>query len=166
MDFKMIEAIIKAVENSSINIFEFELDGAKIKLQKTPDGNIKSVSDNETKIMGSGNKGYSGNANNSANQGAEVFSNVEKVKKNDAIEKYHVIKSPIVGAYYESPIPGKSAFVKVGDRVTKGKTVCIIEAMKVMNEIESDVDGVVIEILASDGKMVEFGQVLFKIEAD
>lgn len=157
MDFKMIESIIKAVENSSINIFEFELDGAKIRLQKTPDGNIKSVSDNESKITSGGS---------SAKQIAEVISYADKAGKKDIIEKYHVIKSPIVGAYYESAIPGKSAFVKVGDRVTKGKTVCIIEAMKVMNEIESDVDGVIMEILASDGKMVEFGQVLFKIEVD
>ena len=157
MDFKMIESIIKAVDNSSINIFEFELDGAKIRLQKTPDGNINSVSDNESKIMSS---------SNSVKQIAEVISHADEASKKDTNEKYHVIKSPIVGAYFESAIPGKSSFVKVGDHVTKGKTVCIIEAMKVMNEIESDVDGVIIEILASDGKMVEFGQVLFKIEVD
>lgn len=157
MDFKMIESIIKAVDNSSINIFEFELDGAKIRLQKTPDGNINSVSDNESKIM---------STSSPMKHVAEVISHADEASKKAKSEKYHVIKSPIVGAYFEAAIPGKSAFVKVGDHVTKGKTVCIIEAMKVMNEIESDVDGVIMEMLASDGKMVEFAQVLFKIEVD
>lgn len=74
------------------------------------------------------------------------------------------IKSPMVGTFYRAPEPGAEPYVKVGSRVTPGQTLCIIEAMKIMNEIESEVSGVVREILAEDAQPVEFGQVLFRVE--
>jgi acetyl-CoA carboxylase biotin carboxyl carrier protein len=74
------------------------------------------------------------------------------------------VKSPMVGTFYKSPEPGAKAYVSVGDRVSKGQIVCIIEAMKIMNEIESEYAGVVREILAQDSQPVEYGQVLFKID--
>ena len=76
----------------------------------------------------------------------------------------HIVRSPIVGTYYESSNPESAAFVKVGDKVKKGDVLCILEAMKVMNEITCDVDGVVMEILASNGDMVEARMPLFRIE--
>ena len=75
----------------------------------------------------------------------------------------HMIKSPIVGTYYGSPSPGASAFVGPGDRVEKGQVVCIIEAMKLMNEIESDVDGEIVKALVTNGQPIEFGQPLFAV---
>jgi acetyl-CoA carboxylase biotin carboxyl carrier protein len=75
----------------------------------------------------------------------------------------HIITSPIVGTFYRSPNPESPAFVNVGDRVTKGKVLCIIEAMKLMNEIESDVDGVITEIYPSNGQPVEYGEPLFAV---
>jgi len=80
-------------------------------------------------------------------------------------EKLHVVKSPIVGTFYESPSPGSSAFVKVGDIVEVGQVLCIIEAMKLMNEIESDAAGEVVERIAASGQPVEYGQPLFSIRA-
>ena len=74
------------------------------------------------------------------------------------------IKSPIVGTYYESPSPGSPAFVKVGDRVSAGQVLCIIESMKLMNEIESEVTGTVIAKLIESGKPVEYGEALFAIQ--
>ncbi len=74
------------------------------------------------------------------------------------------IKSPMVGTFYKSPEPGAEAYVKVGGRVTSGQTVCIIEAMKIMNEIEAEVTGVVKEILVEDAQPVEFGTVLFRVD--
>jgi acetyl-CoA carboxylase biotin carboxyl carrier protein len=74
------------------------------------------------------------------------------------------IKSPMVGTYYKSPEPGADAYVKVGSRVTPGQTVCIIEAMKIMNEIEAEIAGVVREMLVDDAQPVEFGQVLFRVD--
>jgi acetyl-CoA carboxylase biotin carboxyl carrier protein len=74
------------------------------------------------------------------------------------------IKSPMVGTFYKSPEPGADAYVKVGTRVTSGQTVCIIEAMKIMNEIEAEIGGVVREVLVDDAQPVEFGQVLFRVD--
>ncbi len=80
-------------------------------------------------------------------------------------EKLHEVKSPIVGTFYESPSPGAPAFVKVGDQVEVGQVLCIVEAMKLMNEIESDVAGEVVRRIASSGQPVEYGQALFAIRA-
>ena len=78
--------------------------------------------------------------------------------------KHHVVKSPIVGTFYESPSPGSLAFVKVGDVVEVGQVLCIVEAMKLMNEIESDAAGEVMERIAVVGQPVEYGQALFSIK--
>jgi acetyl-CoA carboxylase biotin carboxyl carrier protein len=82
-----------------------------------------------------------------------------------AEEPLHEVKSPIVGTFYESPSPGAPAFVKVGDQVEVGQVLCIVEAMKLMNEIESDVAGEVVRQIASSGQPVEYGQGLFAIRA-
>jgi acetyl-CoA carboxylase biotin carboxyl carrier protein len=81
----------------------------------------------------------------------------------DADEGLHIIKSPIVGTYYGSPSPGAAAFVSPGDRVEKGQVVCIIEAMKLMNEIEADAAGEIVKCLVSNGQPIEYGQALFTI---
>ncbi|MGB6191144.1 MAG: acetyl-CoA carboxylase biotin carboxyl carrier protein [Terracidiphilus sp.] len=78
----------------------------------------------------------------------------------------HQVKSPIVGTFYGSPSPGSSAFVAPGDRVQKGQVICIVEAMKLMNEIEADVSGEIVKCLVSNGQPIEFGQPLFSIRQD
>jgi acetyl-CoA carboxylase biotin carboxyl carrier protein len=78
-------------------------------------------------------------------------------------EKLHEVTSPIVGTFYDSPSPGSPAFVKVGDQVEAGQVLCIVEAMKLMNEIESDIAGEVVKRIASTGQPVEYGQPLFAI---
>jgi acetyl-CoA carboxylase biotin carboxyl carrier protein len=78
-------------------------------------------------------------------------------------EVLHEVKSPIVGTFYESSAPGSAPFVKVGDTIAVGQVVCIVEAMKLMNEIESDVAGEVVKILSVNGKPVEYGQPLFAV---
>ena len=75
----------------------------------------------------------------------------------------HFLKSPIVGTFYGSPSPGSSAFVSPGDHVEKGQVICIVEAMKLMNEIESDVSGEIVRCLVTNGQAIEFGQPLFAI---
>jgi acetyl-CoA carboxylase biotin carboxyl carrier protein len=84
---------------------------------------------------------------------------------NELEEKLHEVKSPIVGTFYESPSPGSPPFVKVGDQVEVGQVLCIVEAMKLMNEIEADVAGEVVKRIASSGQPVEYGQALFAIRA-
>jgi len=80
-------------------------------------------------------------------------------------EKWLEIKSPMVGTFYRSPAPDEAAYVEMGDRIRTGQTVCIIEAMKLMNEIEAEVSGQVMEILVSNGEPVEYGQTLMRINA-
>jgi acetyl-CoA carboxylase biotin carboxyl carrier protein len=99
---------------------------------------------------GSGSHGSSGHASAAP---AEARSN----------EDLHLVKSPIVGTFYESPSPGSEAFVKVGSQVHSGQTLCIIEAMKLMNEIESDATGEVVRIFVENGQPVEYGQPLFGV---
>lgn len=83
-------------------------------------------------------------------------------KSNDS--NYHIVKSPFVGTFYASPSPSDPAFVKVGDSVNSGSVLCILEAMKIMNEIESDASGKIVEICVENESLVEFGQELFKIQ--
>lgn len=95
------------------------------------------------------------------NEANKEEASVDLEVSNDNI---HVIKAPIMGTYYEASGPESSTFVKVGDKVSKGDTLCIIEAMKLMNEINSDVDGEVVEILVSNEDLVEYNQAIFKIK--
>jgi len=82
------------------------------------------------------------------------------------VEDVHMIKSPIVGTFYSAPRPGAEPFVKVGDHVEVGQELCIIEAMKLMNEIESDVSGEVVRIFVENGQPVEYGEPLFAVRPD
>lgn len=101
----------------------------------------------------------------------EVSSAYDEANKEEASvdlevsnDNIHVIKAPIMGTYYEASGPESSTFVKVGDKVSKGDTLCIIEAMKLMNEINSDADGEVVDILVSNEDLVEYNQAIFKIK--
>ena len=79
--------------------------------------------------------------------------------------QYHEVKSPFVGTFYGASAPGKPNYVNVGDKVSNGQTLCILEAMKIMNEIESDISGEIVEICVENESLVEYGQTLFKIKA-
>ena len=90
----------------------------------------------------------------------------ETAKQEAPKPRYLEVKSPMVGTYYGAPEPGAKPYLSVGDRISKGQILCIIEAMKIMNEIESEFDGVVKEILAQNAHPVEYGQVLFRIDTN
>ena len=98
---------------------------------------------------------------NSIDQSQEESVISDEKKSN---EKYTTIKSPIIGTFYRKPSPEKEAFVDVGSQIKKGDTLCVIEAMKLFNEIESDVDGKIVKILVDDSSPVEFDQPLFLID--
>jgi acetyl-CoA carboxylase biotin carboxyl carrier protein len=83
--------------------------------------------------------------------------------KEDPDAGLHMVKSPIVGTYYGSPSPGAAAFVSPGDHVEKGQVICIVEAMKLMNEIEADVSGEIVKCMVTNGQAIEFGQPLFSV---
>ena len=88
----------------------------------------------------------------------------KKEARNSAMGKYYELKAPFVGTFYAAPAPGEAAYVKVGDRVKRGQTVGILEAMKIMNQLEADVDGEIVEICLENESFAEFGQTIFKIK--
>lgn len=100
-------------------------------------------------------------------QGAAILPSQEREKSNiteGTLEDTVIIPSPMVGTFYRAPTPDAEPFVKVGDSIESGQVICIIEAMKLLNEITSDVDGTVIEILVEDGQPVEYDQPIFRIK--
>ena len=90
----------------------------------------------------------------------------EAAAEADPAEGAHIVTSPIVGTFYSAPSPDAEPFVRIGDRVSKGQVLCIVEAMKLMNEIESDTAGVIVDIYPKNAQPVEFGEKLFAIKAD
>ncbi|CCJ33621.1 MULTISPECIES: acetyl-CoA carboxylase biotin carboxyl carrier protein [Caloramator] len=144
MDIKAIQEIIKAMDNSSLTFIEIISNDITIRMKK--EGyEVKEVVKEVKKEM--------------TPQEEKLEDKEAKVKE----ENLHVIKAPLVGTFYRSPGPNLKPFVEVGTKVKKGDTLCIIEAMKIMNEIQSDVDGEIVEILIENETMVEYGQELFKI---
>lgn len=141
METSEIKELINSISKSSINIFDFEENGVKLHLEK---GGI---------------------------QNAEVITTSNIIKKdNEILEEVeeersgNVISSPLVGTVYMAPGEGEEPFVREGDTVKKGQVVAIVEAMKLMNEIESEFDGVVKKILVENAQTVEYGQPLFEVE--
>ncbi len=147
MEYSDIKKLIEDMGNSKIDNLEIEFpDGLKIKMDKTQKTAIETVAPQTvvTPVV----------SNN-------VVTTVETPKEE---ENYKVIKSPMVGTFYASSSPTAESFVKVGDKIKKGQVVCIVEAMKLMNEIESEFDGEVVEICVKNEDMVEYGTPLFKIK--
>lgn len=143
MNLDEIKEFIKLAKKEGVSELEYEADDKKI-----------SVSFNN------------GNSSPILTHSAPAQANSNQLSTVPIAEDiFHHIKSPFVGTFYRSSSPGDSAFVKVGDKIKKGQTLCILEAMKIMNEIESDVDGEIVEICIENESLVEFGQTLFKIRA-
>ena len=168
MDFEKIKELIKLVDSSSLAFFELETGNDHIKMDKSLN---RGLSDNNLSNLSNA----SNNAVlNSVNSIEKSETHVEKNEELKATEKdvviedknISIITSPMVGTFYSSASPESPAFVGIGDSISNGKVICIIEAMKLMNEIESEYSGVIVERLVNDGDMVEYGQPLFKIKGE
>ena len=178
MEFENIKELIKLVDSSSLAFFELENGTNHIKMDKSlnrglSDNNLSKSNNSST----SNDLGITNTVLNSKNLIQTMESNLEKneeISNNVNSEKeiviedknIKVITSPMVGTFYSSASPESPAFVEAGKPVSKGNVICIIEAMKLMNEIESDYNGTVVERLVNDGDMVEYGQPLFKIKGE
>jgi acetyl-CoA carboxylase biotin carboxyl carrier protein len=149
MDLRKIKTLIDLVQQSGIAELEITEGEEKVRISRTGNGGQFMQPMAPTSVVLPNE--YSG-----APPAAPVAAVVEVAG--------HVLKSPMVGTFYRSPSPGSPSFVEVGQTVTKGQTLCIIEAMKLLNEIESDAAGVVKKILSDNGQAVEYGQPLFIIE--
>jgi acetyl-CoA carboxylase biotin carboxyl carrier protein len=159
LNFKEILELIDKVSESGIGSVEVEQAGTKVRIEGKHTAPPVVVAPTEHSAASAAPVMVVA-APQTAAEKAE-----EKKKADDASEAgLHIITSPIVGTYYRSPNPEAESFVNVGDRVTKGKVLCIIEAMKLMNEIESDVDGVITRIFPQNGQPVEYGEKLFAVK--
>ena len=165
-----IKKIIDAIKDTDIN--EVSISSfwgfQKIKLSKNTSGKIDS-SINPVKSKSNENQFKDedldvSNEISSSDDDENSDILIENSDKDDIIQNLTVIESPLVGTCYESSKPGDPPFVNIGDKISKGKTLCIVEAMKIFNEIESEYNGVVVEILIKNGEPVEYGQPLFKIK--
>lgn len=161
MDYREIENLIKVLSDSKLTYLEIEKDGLFIKMGKESQKIVpKSIPVEREET--SNKEIIITDKDLNIEEKPKLTEDDDKLKKvND--EGLHSIDSPIVGTFYSSSTPEAEPFVKVGDKVKKGNLLCIIEAMKLMNEINSDVDGVVEEILVNNEDMVQYGQSLFKI---
>jgi acetyl-CoA carboxylase biotin carboxyl carrier protein len=158
MDISVIKKLVKLVEESSITELEVEEKESRIKVVKQPAGiaaphvSLPSVVQLPHHVAG-----------HLPPVPAEVKpAEAPAAEKTDA--KLHEVRSPIVGIFYRAPAPDADPYVRTGDRVSAGQPLCIIEAMKLMNEIECDVDGTVVKLLVENGRAVEYNQPLFLIE--
>src|SRR4051812_40205033 len=165
-----IRELIKLVDQSSIDEFEYEIDGSKIKMKKNSQTTIVSqaASIPQAATLIPAVQAVSAAQPSSAAQVQEAASEQVKVTGNEpALQvNLHKITSPMVGTFYASPTPDTDNYVKTGDRVSKDSIVCIVEAMKLFNEIEAEVDGEIVEILVKSGQLVEFGQPLFLVKPE
>lgn len=145
MKHNEILEIIKIFDNSNLESLEWEEDCSKLKLQKSLSNRCLIPRDLEI------------NAH-------LPLSNASNSSPEEISSPHHEVKSPMIGNFYRSPSPDEKPFVEIGDHVKKGDVLCIIEAMKMLNEIKSDVNGVISDILVENGSIVDYGKTLFLIE--
>ncbi|MGL4989994.1 MAG: acetyl-CoA carboxylase biotin carboxyl carrier protein [Sarcina sp.] len=163
MEIKELEILIDKINNSNISLFEVKIDNTYIKMDKSLNRNSVEIDNNKAVSMESYNE-MKNSISSDTDTKKEVILNEEIKVENINVEDLYTIKSPMVGTFYIAPGAGVDPFVKTGSKINKGDTLCIIEAMKLMNELESDVSGEIIEILVQDGELVEYGSELFRVK--
>lgn len=160
MDLEFVRELIRAIDESSIDSIEIERGGTSIRLNKTPPSAAAApvaapvVSPTPAQAAAPAPAPASNPSSEAPTEAAQPEPGGEELVD---------VTSPMVGTFYRAPSPGADPFTEVGASVSGGQTLCIIEAMKLMNELESEVEGTVREVLVEDGEPVEYGQVLFRI---
>ncbi len=157
MDLKEIQNLIKFVANSGVAEVKLEMDDVKITIRTTLEGNVTET----TYVQQLPTQAAIQPAD--IPQIAPVVATPEAAPKEDN-SKFITIKSPIIGTFYRKPAPDKPVFAEVGSTIAKGDVLCVIEAMKLFNEIESEVSGKIVKILVDDMSPVEFDQPLFLVD--
>lgn len=157
IDLRYVKKLIDMLNASSVDSIEISTEkGVRIRLAKTPQQRGVQVA---TAMPAPAAPALAAAVDNAGPPAAPAKAEAERVR-------WLEVKSPMVGTFYVSPEPGGKPYVTVGDRIRRGQVLCIIEAMKIMNELESEVDGVVREISAQDAHPVEYGQVLFRVDSN
>ena len=161
MDFKQIQELIKIINKSNIGELSIEEKDFKITIKQKED-NIQTVVAATPAPIYAAAPVHSSASVTTATTGATPAAQAPAAPAKS--DNFITIKSPMIGTFYRRPSPDKSNFVEIGDEVSPGKVVCIIEAMKLFNEIESEVKGKIVKILAEDASPVEYDQPLFLVE--
>ena len=156
MDLNLIRKLVKIVDTSGITDLEIEEDGLRIRVAKK----IKNNQVNSQPQMVVQTESVTASALTST----VTEEKTPAEKSEEPTSNIHEINSPIVGTFYRAPAPDADPYVQVGDSVSPGTVLCVVEAMKLMNEIESDVSGKVVKILVENGNPVEYNQHLFLID--
>ncbi|REL38083.1 acetyl-CoA carboxylase biotin carboxyl carrier protein [Rhodohalobacter sp. SW132] len=156
MDLKLVKNLLDLISESDVNEVSIEEGEFKLKVKKQSDSPAPQLQYQMPAQQQAAPAQPQAAAPASSQSGSE--------SKSEEQPDGEVVKSPIVGTFYEAPSPDSDAFVKVGDSIGKGDTLCIIEAMKIMNEIDAEFSGTIQKILVSDGQPVEFDQPLFIIK--
>jgi acetyl-CoA carboxylase biotin carboxyl carrier protein len=155
MDLDFVRGLIEAVDNSSIDFLELNRAGTKIRISKTPPA---------APVMAGAAAPIMQAAAAATPAAAAPTPAAPEPAAAPAVSNLTDVKSPMVGTFYRQPAPEAPPYVEIGSVVKKGQTLCILEAMKLMNELECEVDGTIREILVENSDPVEYGQVLFRIE--
>ncbi|MFB6291334.1 MAG: acetyl-CoA carboxylase biotin carboxyl carrier protein [Candidatus Bipolaricaulia bacterium] len=155
LNINQMKELIDLFENSNLSEISVQQEGFQVTLKKNSEGGSQ---------LRSGKSGSQLTTEKKAGEELEggADSDAEELEEESAVE-VPTITSPIVGTFYRSPSPEEPAYVEVGDRIEEGDTVCIVEAMKVMNEVKAETGGEIAEICVEDGDSVEYGQELFKL---
>lgn len=153
-----IREIIKLVDSSSIDEFVYEVEGAKVKLKKNSGVVTETVAPKKEVVAPVVQQATPVAAPVKAEEPVAAPTNTDP--------SLHKIVSPMVGTFYAAPNPESPAYVQIGDKVGDESIVCIVEAMKLFNEIEAEVKGEIVEVLVKDGELVEYGQPLFLVKAE
>ncbi len=161
MDLRDIQNLIRFVAKSGASEVKLEMEDVKITIKTAPDGVRAETVYVQQPVV---SQGITPVATTPVLQQpvAEVTTTQPAQKEDDS--KYITIKSPIIGTFYRRPAPNKPLFVEVGDTINKGQALCVIEAMKLFNEIESEVSGKIVKILVDDASPVEYDQPLFLVD--
>ena len=160
VDLGEVEKLLDFMEKHGLEEFEYERDGVRVRLKKPstyPPSQVRAFVGPDIHAAGGSHAPA-----HAAPASAPAGSHAPSAAAHPA-EHVHVIKSPIVGTFYSAASPGADPFVTIGAQVASGQVLCIIEAMKLMNEIESDVAGEIVKIFAENGQPVEYGEPLFGI---
>lgn len=161
MDFKQIQELIKMINKSNIGEVSIEEKGFKLTIRQKEEAPQHVYAAPQSQQM---YYPQSSMPSSSPSTSATPAADKAKTGSETATDNLITIKSPMIGTFYRSASPGKPVFVEVGDEITSGKVVCIIEAMKLFNEIESEIKGRIVKVLADDASPVEYDQPLFLVD--
>lgn len=154
MDIRYVKKLVKLVAESGVDMLQIEEEGTKIHIAKNQNNTTATYLKSTPVAPGEATSGGAGS----------VVPGIEAREPSEPEVKHHEVRSPIVGTFYRSPAPDADPFVEVGHLVQPGTVLCIVEAMKLMNEIEADIAGRIAKIAVENGQPVEYNQVLFLLE--